>query len=174
MEELFLLMSCCSVNTISSTAYSSDDNKSCYAFLPISGRRLFLWKTIQGFLWGEITVLLFWFILIGFERPPVVDTFLLLFYGTSMNYVCAWLGVCIDLKMPRTVNSTNELLHGNISKVIVLITATSLTVGEIIMSGGKWVPIPLLPFACLTGAGVAAGEYGYWRFCKGDFYDTDS
>lgn len=174
VEELFLLMSCCSVNTISSTAYSSDDNKSCYAFLPISGGRLFLWKTIQGFLWGEITVLLFWFILIGFERPPVVDTFLLLFYGTSMNYVCVWLGVCIDLKMPRTVNSTNELLHGNISKVIVLITATSLTVVEIILVGGKWVPIPLLPFACLAGAGVAAGEYGYWKFCKGDFYDTDS
>ena len=67
-----------------------------------------------------------------------------------------------------------ELLHGNISKVIVLITAASLTVVEIILVGGKWVPIPLLPFACLAGAGVAAGEYGYWRFCKGDFYDTDS
>ena len=82
--------------------------------------------------------------------------------------------VCIDLKMPRIVNSTNELLHGNISKVLVLITAASLTVVEIILVGGNWVPIPLLPFACLAGAGVAAGEYGYWKFCKGDFYDTDS
>ena len=174
VEELFLLMSCCSVNTISSTAYSSDDNKSCYAFLPISGQRLFLWKTIQGFLWGEITVFLFWSILICLERLPVLSAFLLLLYGTSMNYVCSWLGVLIDLKMPRTVNSTNELLHGNISKVLVLITATILTVGEIFLSSRKWLPVPLLPFACLAGAGVAAGEICFWRFCKGVFYDTDA
>lgn len=146
----------------------------CYAFLPISGQRLFLWKTIQGFLWGEITLFLFWSILICLERLPVLSAFLLLLYGTSMNYVCSWLGVLIDLKMPRTVNSTNELLHGNISKVLVLITATILTVGEIFLSSRKWLPVPLLPFACLAGAGVAAGEICFWRFCKGVFYDTDS
>ena len=145
-----------------------------YNFSQIGLTGTYVEELFQGFLWGEITVFLFWSILICLERLPVLSAFLLLLYGTSMNYVCSWLGVLIDLKMPRTVNSTNELLHGNISKVIVLITAASLTVVEIILVGGKWVPIPLLPFACLAGAGVAAGEYGYWKFCKGDFYDTDS
>ena len=31
--------------------------------------------------------------------------FLLLLYGTIINYVCVWLGVLFDFKMPRTANS---------------------------------------------------------------------
>lgn len=145
-----------------------------YNFSQIGLTGTYVEELFQGFLWGEITVFLFWSILICLERLPVLSAFLLLLYGTSMNYVCSWLGVLIDLKMPRTVNSTNELLHGNISKVLVLITATILTVGEIFLSSRKWFPVPLLPFACLAGAGVAAGEICFWRFCKGVFYDTDS
>ena len=145
-----------------------------YNFSQIGLTGTYVEEMFQGFLWGEITVFLFWSILICLERLPVLSAFLLLLYGTSMNYVCSWLGVLIDLKMPRTVNSTNELLHGNISKVLVLITATILTVGEIFLSSRKWLPVPLLPFACLAGAGVAAGEICFWRFCKGVFYDTDS
>lgn len=145
-----------------------------YNFSQIGLTGTYVEELFQGFLWGEITVFLFWSILICLERLPVLSAFLLLLYGTSMNYVCSWLGVLIDLKMPRTVNSTNELLHGNISKVLVLITATILTVGEIFLSSRKWLPVPLLPFACLAGAGVAAGEICFWRFCKGVFYDTDS
>ena len=145
-----------------------------YNFSQIGLTGTYVEELFQGFLWGEITVFLFWSILICLERLPVLSAFLLLLYGTSMNYVCSWLGVLIDLKMPRTVNSTNELLHGNISKVLVLITATILAVGEIFLSSRKWLPVPLLPFACLAGAGVAAGEICFWRFCKGVFYDTDS
>ena len=145
-----------------------------YNFSQIGLTGTYVEELFQGFLWGEITVFLFWSILICLERLPVLSAFLLLLYGTSMNYVCSWLGVLIDLKMPRTVNSTNELLHGNISKVLVLITATILTVGEIFLSSRKWLPVPLLPFAYLAGAGVAAGEICFWRFCKGVFYDTDS
>lgn len=145
-----------------------------YNFSQIGLTGTYVEELFQGFLWGGITVFLFWSILICLERLPVLSAFLLLLYGTSMNYVCSWLGVLIDLKMPRTVNSTNELLHGNISKVLVLITATILAVGEIFLSSRKWLPVPLLPFACLAGAGVAAGEICFWRFCKGVFYDTDS
>lgn len=145
-----------------------------YNFSQIGLTGTYVEELFQGFLWGEITVFLFWSILICLERLPVLSAFLLLLYGTSMNYVCSWLGALIDLKMPRTVNSTNELLHGNISKVLVLITATILAVGEIFLSSRKWLPVPLLPFACLAGAGVAAGEICFWRFCKGVFYDTDS
>lgn len=145
-----------------------------YNFSQIGLTGTYVEELFQGFLWGEITVFLFWSILICLERLPVLSAFLLLLYGTSMNYVCSWLGILIDLKMPRTVNSTNELLHGNISKVLVLITATILAVGEIFLSSRKWLPVPLLPFACLAGAGVAAGEICFWRFCKGVFYDTDS
>ena len=45
-----------------------------------------------------------------------------------MNYGCVWLGVFLDYKMQRSLNSTNELLHGNISKVIVLFASITLTV----------------------------------------------
>lgn len=109
-----------------------------YNFSQIGLTGTYVEELFQGFLWGEITVFLFWSILICLERLPVLSAFLLLLYGTSMNYVCSWLGVLIDLKMPRTVNSTNELLHGNISKVLVLITATILAVGEIFLSSRKW------------------------------------
>ena len=115
--ELFLLVSCCAVNTISSTAYSRDPNRSYLAFLPISTHQLFLWKTIQGFIWGEITIFLFWFGTVFLHGLSVADACLLLIYGTMMNYACSWLGVFLDYKMPRSTNSTNELLHGNISKV---------------------------------------------------------
>ena len=94
--ELFLLVSCCAVNTISSTAYSNDPNKSYFSFLPISAHRLFFWKTIQGFLWGEITVLLFWAGVILFRNIPISDACLLLGYSTAMNYSCVWFGVFLD------------------------------------------------------------------------------
>ena len=88
--ELFLLVSCCAVNTISSTAYSSDPNKEYLSFLPISTHRLFFWKTLQGFFWGEITVLLFWLGEAFFHGISALDAFLLLIYGTVMNYGCVW------------------------------------------------------------------------------------
>ena len=96
--ELFLLVSCCAVNTISSTAYSSDPNKAYISFLPISTHRLFFWKTLQGFFWGEITVLLFWLGAAFFHGISALDVFLLLIYGTVMNYGCVWLGVFLDYK----------------------------------------------------------------------------
>ena len=75
-----------------------------YNFSQIGLTGTYVEELFQGFLWGEITVFLFWSILICLERLPVLSAFLLLLYGTSMNYVCSWLGVLIDLKMPRTVN----------------------------------------------------------------------
>ena len=52
----------------------------------------------------------------------------------ATNYSCVWIGVFLDYKMPRTPNSTNELLHGNISKVLVLFVSIALTVWEIYFS----------------------------------------
>ena len=120
-------MSVSYTHLISSTAYSSDPNKSYFSFLPISAHRLFFWKTIQGFLWGELTVLLFGVGVILFRNIPILDACLLLGYGTATNYSCVWIGVFLDYKMPRTPNSTNELLHGNISKVLVLFVSIALT-----------------------------------------------
>lgn len=169
--ELFLLVSCCAVNTISSTAYSSDPNKSYFSFLPISAHRLFLWKTIIGFLWGEITVLLFWAGVILFRNVSISDACLLLGYGTAMNYSCVWSGVFLDYKMPRTPNSTNELLHGNISKVLVLFVSIALTVWEIYFSAQISGSISLLLFAACISICVALAEFGYWMFCRRAFRD---
>ena len=62
VAELFLLAVCCGMNLISAAAYSSDPNRRCYAFLPVSPRRIFLWKTLSGFFWNELLVILFGFI----------------------------------------------------------------------------------------------------------------
>ena len=169
--ELFLLVSCCAVNTISSTAYSSDPNKAYFSFLPISEHRLFLWKTIQGFMWGEITVLLFWLGIILFRNTPVLDACLLFIYGTVMNYACAWLGVFLDYKTPHTPNSANELLHGNISKGIVLIASIALTAWEIYFSMRVSGFISLLSFAVCISVCIVMIEGGYWMFCRSAFRD---
>lgn len=171
--EVFLLVSCCGTNTISSTAYSGDSNRKYYAFLPVSPRQIFLWKTIQGFLWGEVMVLLFGIVIIAVNDIPLLDFFLLFIYGTSMNYACSWLGVFFDLKMPRTVNSTNELLHGNMSKVLVLIVVTAITTGNLYLVSNHIVFVPLLPFLLAANVFVVSAELCYWLFCKGAFDDTD-
>lgn len=169
--ELFLLVSCCAVNTISSTAYSSDSNKTYFLFLPISTHKLFLWKTLQGFFWGEITVLLFWVGTVLFHNIPVQDAFGLLIYGTVMNYSCVWLGVFFDYKMPRTPNSTNELLHGNISKVIVLFVSIALTAWEIYFTEQVVGSLSLLSFAVCISICIVTLEFGYWMFCRRAFSD---
>lgn len=170
--ELLLLMSCCGTNTISSTAYSSDFNRVYYAFLPISQRQMFFWKTIQGFLWAEIMVFLFEFVIILVKDIPMIDVCLLFLYGTFMNYACSWIGVFLDFKMPRTVNSTNELLHGNISKVIVLIVSITTTIGEFYLVRTKMVTIPLLHLSVIISVFIICAEICYQLFCKGAFYDT--
>ncbi len=169
--ELFLMVSCCAVNTISSTAYSSDPNKAYVSFLPISTHRLFFWKTLQGFFWGEITVLLFWIGAVFFHSISAPDACLLLIYGTVMNYGCVWLGVFSDYKMPRSPNSTNELLHGNISKVIVLFASAALTIGEICFTAQTAGAISLLPFAVCVSGCIVAIECAYWLFCRRSFCD---
>ena len=169
--EMLSLVSCCAVNTISSTAYSGDINRFYYAFLPISERKIFFWKTVQGFLFGELTVLLFWIGMILFRNIPAVDVWLLLAYGSLMNYACSWLGVFLDYKAPRMTNSTYELLHGNISKIIVLFVSIALTVMEIYLTDKQIVPIPLLPFAVITSICVVMIEVSYCMFGKGVFHD---
>lgn len=171
--EVFLLVSCCGTNTISSTAYSSDSNKKYYAFLPVSPGQMFLWKTIHGFLWGEVMILLFGIVIIVVNDIPVVDFFLLFIYGTFMNYACSYLGVFLDLKMPRTVNSMNELLHGNMSRAIVLIVVTVLTMGNVYLVSNHIVFVPLLPFLIVTNVFLVSAELCYWLFCKGAFDDTN-
>jgi len=168
---LFLLVSCCAVNTISSTAYSSDPNKAFFSFLPVSAHQLFLWKTLQGFLWGEITVLLFWIGIAALDNIPILDACLLLLYGTATNYGCVWLGVFLDLKMPRSPNSTNELLHGNISKVIVLFISTVLMVWEVYFAAQTAGPAFLLPFAACGSICVVVAEFGCWLFFRRSFHD---
>lgn len=127
-----LLLTCCSaINTLSSTAYSSDPNRAAYAYLPLCSRRIFLYKTLLSALFGVPTIVLFWFVFFLFNDSALSTALLALLYGLLMNVLCAWLGVFCDDKMPRTVTSTNALLHGNLSKVIVLFAALSLTFWEI-------------------------------------------
>ena len=101
-----------------------------------------------------------------FQSKSALDAFLLLIYGTVMNSGCVWLGVFLDYKMPRSPNSTNELLHGNISKVIVLFASVILTVGEIYFTTQINDFITLLPFAVCVSSCVVAIECLYWLVCR--------
>ncbi len=117
-------------------------------------------------------VFLFEFVIILVKDIPMIDVCLLFLYGTFMNYACSWIGVFLDFKMPRTVNSTNELLHGNISKVIVLIVSITTTIGEFYLVRTKMVTIPLLHLSVIISVFIICAEICYQLFCKGAFYDT--
>ncbi len=66
----------------------------------------------------------------------------LLLYGTFTNILCSFMGVYFDYKMPRTEITPNTLLHGNMSKIFVLVMIVALTILE--MYFGK--NFPLLNF----------------------------
>lgn len=125
---LVLLSVSCAINTIASTAYSSDASRRCYAFLPIDGARLFLWKTLVAAFWGLPLVVLVWLVSVCVVRPAFAESLLLLLYALTNALLCAALGVWLDQRMPRNPQSTNELLHGNLSKVCVLAAALTLSI----------------------------------------------
>lgn len=125
---LVLLSASCAINTIASTAYSSDASRRCYAFLPIDGARLFLWKTLVAAFWGMPLVVLVWLVSVCVVRPAFAESLLLLLYALTSALLCATLGVWLDQRMPRNPQSTNELLHGNLSKVCVLAAALTLSI----------------------------------------------
>lgn len=76
-----------------------------------------------------------------------------------------------DYKMPRTPNSTNELLHGNISKVIVLFVSIALTAWEIYFTEQVVGSLSLLSFAVCISICIVTLEFGYWMFCRRAFSD---
>ena len=125
---LGLLSVSCAINTIASTAYSSDASRHCYDFLPIDGARLFLWKTLVAAFWGLPLVVLVWLVSVCVVRPAFAESLLLLLYALTSALLCAALGVWLDQRMPRSPQSTNELLHGNLSKVCVLAAALTLSI----------------------------------------------
>lgn len=125
---LVLLSVSCAINTIASTAYSSDASRHCYDFLPIDGARLFLWKTLVAAFWGLPLVVLVWLVSVCVVRPAFAESLLLLLYALTSALLCAALGVWLDQRMPRSPQSTNELLHGNLSKVCVLAAALTLSI----------------------------------------------
>ncbi len=106
-----------------------------------------------------------------FRNIPILDACLLLGYGTATNYSCVWIGVFLDYKMPRTPNSTNELLHGNISKVLVLFVSIALTVWEIYFSTQISGSISLLLFAVCISVCIVMIELGYLIFYRRAFRD---
>ncbi len=122
----------------------------------------------------DIGVILFSILLSRFCACDIVGyAFVVFQYGSFL--VLAWLAGNVVFALWGYIAGKSQAVPKEQElHVLVLITATILTVGEIFLSSRKWLPVPLLPFACLAGAGVAAGEICFWRFCKGVFYDTDS
>lgn len=168
---LFLMGSCCAINTISSTAYSSDENRNAYSFLPLAPQRLLWTKASQGFFWNLPLVVLFWTIAIITNAPSPVSAFWLLLYGISANACCAWLGVVLDHAMPRTPASIHELLHGNLSKVIVLFSWLAFTLGLLHLLEQTSLSFPPLILAAVVQAALALCLYGGLGLKGGFFYD---
>ena len=173
VAELFLLAVCCGMNLISAAAYSSDPNRRCYAFLPVSPRRIFLWKTLSGFFWNELLVILFGLAIILRKEISVPHACGLFLYGTLMNYACSWFGVFLDFKMPQTSGSTKKLLHENTSRVLVLAVSAAIITGEYYLIRQQAIPVSLLCLSVVVSIGIFVLEMCILIFCKGPFYDTD-
>lgn len=75
---------------------------------------------LSSFVHGLFAVLVKW---------AIFDISLLL-YGTFTNILCSFMGVYFDYKMPRTEITPNTLLHGNMSKIFVLVMIVALTILE--------------------------------------------
>lgn len=121
-----LMILCCAINTISSTSYSSDKNIQYYKFFPINYARVFFAKVVVGFLWNEIIVSFIW-IISSIGNGLSFDISLLIF-GTFTNLLTSAIGVYFDYKMPRNINGSNLLFHGNINKIFVLLAIVGLTI----------------------------------------------
>lgn len=127
--DISLMILCCAINTISSTSYSSDKNIQYYKFFPINYARLFFAKVVVGFLWNEIVVSFIWIVRsIGNGSPFDIS---LLVFGTFTNLLSSAIGVYFDYKMPRNINNSNLLFHGNMNKIFVLLAIVGLTILEI-------------------------------------------
>lgn len=124
--DISLMILCCAINTISSTSYSSDKNIQYYKFFPISYARVFFAKVVVGFLWNEIIVSFIW-IISSIGNGLSFDISLLIF-GTFTNLLTSAIGVYFDYKMPRNINGSNLLFHGNMNKIFVLLAIVGLTI----------------------------------------------
>ena len=127
--DISLMILCCAVNTISSTSYSSDKNIQYYKFFPLNYARVFFAKVVVGFLWNEIIVGSIW-IISSIGNGLSFDISLLIF-GTFTNLLTSAIGVYFDCKMPRNINGSNLLFHGNMNKIFVLLAIVGLTILEI-------------------------------------------
>lgn len=128
--DISLMILCCAINTISSTSYSSDKNIQYYKFFPINYARVFFAKVVVGFLWNEIIVGFIWIIISSIGNGLSFDISLLIF-GTFTNLLTSAIGVYFDNKMPRNINGSNLLFHGNMNKIFVLLAIVGLTILEI-------------------------------------------
>ena len=104
---LVLLSASCAINTIASTAYSSDASRRCYAFLPIDGARLFLWKTLVAAFWGLPLVVLVWLVSVYVVRPAFAESLLLLLYALTsacsvLRSASGWISACRAVRRAQT------------------------------------------------------------------------
>ena len=127
--KILLMVLCCAMNTISSTSYTSDKNISYYNIFPVKNSRIFFSKVLISSVLNEIVIICAWIVCSIGKNGLFFDISLLL-YGTFTNILCSFMGVYFDYKMPRTEITPNTLLHGNMSKIFVLVMIVALTILE--------------------------------------------
>lgn len=131
---LLIIMLLSAMNTFSVTSYSSD-LEGCITtkLLPIHPHKVFRSKVFMSFLANESLIVLY---LIGkaFTSPSLKQNLLLLIYGTITNYLAAFTGVFLDYLMPHYTQNKSELLHGNLTKLFVVLFCTGKVVLEIYIS----------------------------------------
>lgn len=127
--KILVMVLCCAMNTISSTSYTSDKNISYYNLFPVKNSRIFFSKVLISSVLNEIVIICAWIVCSIGKNGLFFDISLLL-YGTFTNILCSFMGVYFDYKMPRTEITPNTLLHGNMSKIFVLVMIVALTILE--------------------------------------------
>ena len=111
------------------TSYTSDKNISYYNLFPVKNSRIFFSKVLISSVLNEIVIICAWIVCSIGKNGLFFDISLLL-YGTFTNILCSFMGVYFDYKMPRTEITPNTLLHGNMSKIFVLVMIVALTILE--------------------------------------------
>lgn len=120
-EMLYIILACliAALNNISVTAYSRDwEDVKMYHILPIKLNRVFYSKVFISFIINQLLIAVYLLYIMFFQSTDTMQLFL---YATSMNFLCSFLGVLLDYQSPSKKSSINEMVHGNLNRIIVLI-----------------------------------------------------
>lgn len=119
------------MNPYSVISYTYDSNIKYYNYLPIKLEKMMMSKVYASFLINLIVALIFLIIIYFRYKISLAQVFLFLCYGLVINYLATLVGVFLDSQFYTESENERILLHGNISKLILVILIGTLVFIEV-------------------------------------------